>query len=42
MSKNDSVPDGFFVMHKGLLQLALLLKDTGEVGVGCSELGENL
>lgn len=42
MSRNDCMPDSFFVMHEGFLQLALLLKDTGKVGVGCSELWEHL
>lgn len=36
------MPDRFFVMHEGFLQLALLLKDAGKVGVSCSKLWEHL
>lgn len=36
------MPDCFFVMHEGFLQLALLLKDAGKVGVSCSKLWKHL
>lgn len=36
------MPDSFFVVHEGFLQLSLLLKDAGKIGVGCSKLWEHL
>ena len=35
-------PDCLLVVHEGLVQLALLLQDGGEVRVGGGELGEDL
>lgn len=35
-------PDGLFVVHEGLLEFALLLQDTGQVGMSCCKLWEHL
>lgn len=35
-------PDGFLVVHEGLLEFALLLQDTGQVRVSCCKFWEHL
>lgn len=35
-------PDGLFVVHEGLLEFALLLQDTGQVGMSRCKLWKHL
>ena len=35
-------PDGFFVVHEGLVQFALLLQYGGQIGMGGGEIGEHI